>query len=180
MIQLLRIIHKTQYWQFHEATICSLLNLNGGNAFVTNHFGVWVKTFIHTEQWWILYYRMTDKQLEITHNIKRAFTGQWGSVQPSSCTLVSGSFLIHFSSATEMVCLCLLGGLDVTEQPWRRTLSFQSGYPSAHLWAVCTCTPRRGRCWGTWPWNQLQKEINKLLIHPETRARVLEAQLNTN
>lgn len=105
-------------------------------------------------------------------NQTRALSVRGGSAQPSSRTLVSGSFPTHFSSATDTACWCLLGRLDLTERPWRRTLSFQSDCPSGRLWAVCTCRLRRGRCWGTSLWNQLQEEINKPLDHPETRADV--------
>lgn len=171
MIELLRIIHKIQSGQFHEGTISSLLNRNVGNVFATNQFRAWAKTFIHTEQWWTLYYTMADKQLETSSDITRALTHQRGSARPSSCTLVSGSVPVPFSSATEWVYLCLPGGFDLTERPWRRILLFQSGCPSGHFWAVCTCTPRWGRCRGKWPWSQLQEEINKPLIHPEEKKK---------
>lgn len=106
----------------------------------------------------------------------------WGrSGRPSSCTLVSGSAAARFSSPTENERLGLRGGRRLTEWLWRRTPLFRPSSPSERLWAVCTCTLRRGRCQGKSPWNQLLlREENRTGVNSAGDKRWAEVQMLLN
>lgn len=91
-----------------------------------------------------------------------SITGWGWSGWPSSGTPASNSAAVRFSSPTEKERLGPWQGCCLTEWLWRRTPLCRSSSLSGWLWAVCTCTLHRGRCRGSSPRNQLQRQEKRL------------------
>lgn len=145
-----------------------------------------IKTYIQWEQNFYLnndsHRTLTDKsQRELSESSAwsesalSAVTVRGRSVPPSSCRPVSGSAPARFSLATWRGRQWPRGLGGLTVWLWRRTPWLRATSPTGWPWAACTCTLRRGRCRGRWPWRRQLQAVNRRLI----QFRWLQVQMFT-